>query len=130
MLISLCKIQGAIILDSILHFNDTVDSQNLGRDWSRLVPESVDIIEKNQSTTVYSFFDFLFVHFCNRLVLEKGDFLALIQRQNEGDFLLANKLRSKWRKNRSKRSTKYKLLDFKLQIGEVGCWLSIKKYLF
>ena len=59
----------------------------------------------------------------HRLVLEKGDFLALIQRQNEGDFLLANKLKSKWRKNRSKRSTKYKLLDFKLQIGQVGCCL-------
>ena len=79
------------------------------------------------------FYELMNVNNCvigHRLVLEKGDFLALIQRQNEGDFLLANKLKSKWRKNRSKRSTKYKLLDFKLQIGQVGCWLSIRKYFF
>ena len=41
--------QGAIILDSILHFNDTINSQKMATDWDKLVPDAVDDIKKNQS---------------------------------------------------------------------------------
>ena len=42
------KTQGAIILDSILHFNDTEGSQSLGQEWGRLVPEAVAKINSNK----------------------------------------------------------------------------------
>ena len=41
--------QGAIILDSILHFNDTINSQKIATDWDKLVPDAVDDIRNNQS---------------------------------------------------------------------------------
>lgn len=41
--------QGAIILDSILHFNDTINSQNIASGWKKLVPDAVNEIEKNKS---------------------------------------------------------------------------------
>ena len=41
--------QGAIILDSILHFNDTISSQKIATGWKKLVPDAVDEIEKNES---------------------------------------------------------------------------------
>ena len=43
------SLQGAIILDSILHYNDTINSQNIGSGWERLVPGAVDVIKKNKS---------------------------------------------------------------------------------
>ena len=42
------KTQGAIILDSILHFNDTEGSQSMGKEWGRLVPEAVEKINTNE----------------------------------------------------------------------------------
>ena len=53
----------------------------------------------------------------NILVQDKGDFLALIQRNQYGDKLLATKLRTNWNKNGN--NSKYKLLDFQLNLEEV-----------
>lgn len=41
--------QGAIILDSILHYNDTSSSQNIATGWKKLVPDAVNEIENNES---------------------------------------------------------------------------------
>ena len=41
--------QGAIILDSILHFNDTINSQKIPTGWEKLVPDAVDNIKRNKS---------------------------------------------------------------------------------
>ena len=43
------EVRGAIILDSILHYNDTINSQNYGQEWGRLIPDAVKTIEKNKS---------------------------------------------------------------------------------
>jgi len=43
------EVRGAIILDSILHYNDTINSQNYGQEWGRLIPDAVNKIEKNKS---------------------------------------------------------------------------------
>ena len=43
------RMRGAIILDSILHYNDTVGSQSIGQEWERLVPDVVSKLEKNKS---------------------------------------------------------------------------------
>ena len=37
--------KGAIVLDSILHYNGTDNSQDVGREWTRLVPEAVEDIK-------------------------------------------------------------------------------------
>ena len=49
--------QGAIILDSILHFNDTFSSQNIPAGWKKLVPDAVDEIKKNESRYLMNYND-------------------------------------------------------------------------
>ena len=53
----------------------------------------------------------------NILLQDKGDFLALIQRNQYGDRLIATKLHTYW--NKSGNNSKYKLLDFELNLEEV-----------
>ena len=68
----------------------------------------------------------------NLTFLDKGDFLALIQRNGEKDVALANTLQKKWKK--INQSNKFKLIDFRLNISEVtlisyqlitphACWM-------
>ena len=52
-----------------------------------------------------------------QVLLDKGDFLALIQRNGEKDGLLAKNLHNKWKQ--INQSNKFKLLDFRLNISEV-----------
>ena len=53
----------------------------------------------------------------NQCFVDKGDFLALIQRKGEKDGLLAKTLQSKWKM--INQSNKFKLVDFRLNITEV-----------
>ena len=55
--------------------------------------------------------------FKKNIFLDKGDFLALIQRNGEKDGVLANTLQKKWKK--VDQSDKFKLIDFRLNISEV-----------
>ena len=108
--------QGAIILDSILHFNDTINSQKIATDWDKLVPDAVDDIRNNQSGYLIQM-----MHVRERLTLnfvDKGDFLALIQRNGEKDAVIAQTLQRKWKM--INQSNKFKLVDFRLNIPEVA----------
>ena len=55
--------------------------------------------------------------FKKNIFLDKGDFLALIQRNGEKDGVLANTLQEKWKNINPK--NKFKLIDFRLNISEV-----------
>ena len=84
---------GAIILDSILHYNGTVNSQDVGREWARLVPQAVEDIKAGQS---------------------KGDFLALIHRNIDEEKILAETFNKFW--NRNVQNKPFRLVDFNLKI--------------
>ena len=53
----------------------------------------------------------------NPFFIDKGDFLALIQRNSDKDTTIARSLQNKWRS--INQSNKYKLIDFKLSMPEV-----------
>lgn len=84
------RFQGAFILDTIMNFNDTADSQTFPTDWSIVLPEVYDTVADN---------------------LYKGDFLSMIYRKGV-DSILADKFMKHWD------ADKYKLLRFPLGLGK------------
>ena len=84
---------GAIILDSILHYNGTDNSQDVGREWARLVPEAVEDIKQSHS---------------------RGDFLALIHRNIGQEKIIAETINKFW--SRNVENNPFRLVDFNLEI--------------
>ena len=97
------EVRGAIILDSVLHYNGTAGSQKVGKEWSRLVPGAVEDIAKHE---------------------DRGDFLALIHRNNvREEQVISDTLQKFWSRNVG--TAPFRLVDFQLDLpGEVVSELS------
>lgn len=80
-------------MDSILHYNSTVNSQGLGGEWARLVPDAVEDIKSHES---------------------RGDFLALIHRNITDDEIISETFHKFWNKN--VQNAPFRLVDFKLNL--------------
>ena len=86
------EITGAIILDTILNYDENIGSQNVPDKWEDVLPETTSWIHKNQ---------------------DKGDFVAVIGRNNNKETRMINTF-TKWFKLISKSINKTKnKLDIK-----------------
>ena len=80
-------------MDSILHYNGTDNSQDVGREWARLVPGAVEDIQQSNS---------------------RGDFLALIHRNIGQEKIISETINKFWNRNVDKNP--FRLVDFNLEI--------------
>ena len=54
-----CEFTGAVILDCVLNYNNTQNSQDIEEDWATLVPTAATNIVRNQSKNVSDLYGFI-----------------------------------------------------------------------
>ena len=86
---------GAIIMDSLLHYNTSKDSQDMEPEWGEQVPEATKSILDNRS----EFSKGMFHHSQISIFSVTGDFLAAFTRATPGDQFLTETFTRSWEEN-------------------------------
>ena len=91
-----CQFSGAVILDCVLNYDNSENSQDIEEDWQVLVPGAARNIIRNKSNSRLDITSHLFT---SKIFSERGNFLSAFGRNLPGDQYLAETVRNNWMRN-------------------------------